>query len=1613
MMKCLSILGRATLVCIGGLLVAGFGSVPAALAAPPSFVGNIDEQAVQETELLSFSVSATDPDDDSITFGYSFGTEGLILTHTGPGTADIDWTPNCTQAGDYTLTLYAIAPAGIEGDFDTASVQVDITVVDVNCSPVFADISPKQVNEGNTLVFLVSATDPDGDSLALSMVTILPNAVFIDSSDGTGSFTFQPDYDQDSVYQVQFHASDGDSTANITAQVTVINVNGPPQLAEIADQSVRIEETLTFAVTATDPDGTIPVLMARPLPPAAVFSDDGDGSGQFAFTPTGAAPVSYTVRFIASDGQDADSAMVTISVLERPPEFGPDTLFVAKTGADTLGAGSRTAPYLTIQYALDHSDTGYVIVVYPGQYNEDVAYDIWPVELRSQSGAGATIINGNGKGTPVTFPPLPAGPPGVEVLHSVLDGFTVTCPSCAELLHGGVVVAGGAPVIRNNMIIDNKLDTLTTPSLGGGMYLISSSPVIYNNIIAGNTALAGGGVYIDDNASPIMINNTIAENASGNANAGAGIHIAPLADLHIKNSIIASNRVGWGLQSDPGNNARVSYSLFHNNDAGAYPATGLTIGESVISADPGFVDPAAGDYHLICNAGAYNKGDIYAIDTLTKTDLEGHLRSAYLKPDLGALEFLDYDKHADFSASVTAGCDFLTVQFTNISTCIDELWQWDFGDGTTSAAKNPSHTYVSPGVYDVTLIARGDLDSDTLIRAGYIQVYDELTADFTTDSLFGCVPYTVPFAAEIDGLAEEYTWDFGDGNVSNQPSPIHVYTAAGKYAVTLTVSSPCDTITVIKEDFIWTQAKPAVAITSSHDPDSTIEGSVCNPLTVRFYTVSDDSISSYLWDFADNTTSIARDPVHVYQTAGTYSVRLIATGICGSTTVIRQAYITVHARPTITPTANKTTGCVPLTVTFNAAATGPVTSYLWLFGDGTSASGPSVSHTYSSIDTFYVKLIAVHECGTDTIPLAAPIVGQDRPIVAFTCPSGDAYVGDSVYFTDQSENLPSYWTWNFGDGELSHLAHPAHVYQSPGIYTVSLTAGNSCGVGTQVEKQACVIVGSYEFTVGNPSVAGDTTFYSLDLDTVLTAYPNTIYLRAQVQPTPERGKLTTVFSGSSGVPPFTSRVAVIPSHDLASELYTITISAIDSVFKYQINKTIVFNHQGQTFLSLRPDTLNFDSAVVNKTVYLPVEIINTSPTEMLTALSVTAAGDGFSAPTIIDVPVLPDSSISFSVGFRPRRRAEYAGVLNIVTDDPAVRDTMIVLLGRGIPEQAAPTVTRTYPSPGDNDILISDSVVLEFSEPVKVDNTDTTMVISSRRLGWRLEGAWTATNSLLTFYGAELWPPLDTLDVRLVADRVYDSVYNTVDGDGDGAEERSPADDFVFHFVTGPGVFPGDTDDDGAADERDVLPIGRYWLQTGPPRPADYVDFSRQPAYAWADVAATYADADGDGVIDSLDVCPILEFWTDAQQAKPASQQRLLQELAALDAGILRAIYSAIDYCPATAAGAALKTILAGWLEQGSGTPQDFALAQNYPNPFNARTVITFTLPVASSAELVIFNVRGEKVAVIASGHLSAGRHVVVWDGRSTDGVCAGSGLYFCRLAAGNFRQTRKMVLAK
>jgi len=159
---------------------------------------------------------------------------------------------------------------------------------------------------------------------------------------------------------------------------------------------------------------------------------------------------------------------------------------------------------------------------------------------------------------------------------------------------------------------------------------------------------------------------------------------------------------------------------------------------------------------------------------------------------------------ADFVGSPTSGQAPLMVNFTDQSTNNPTSWSWDFGDGGTSTEQNPTHEYTTAGTYTVILIATNSCGSDTTGKSDYITVEpcNPPVAAFVGSPLEGDVPLTVTFTDQSTNNPTSWNWDFGDGGTSTQQNPMHEYSTAGTYTVSLTATNNCGSDSETKPDYI-------------------------------------------------------------------------------------------------------------------------------------------------------------------------------------------------------------------------------------------------------------------------------------------------------------------------------------------------------------------------------------------------------------------------------------------------------------------------------------------------------------------------------------------------------------------------------------------------------------------------------------------------------------------------------------------------------------------------------------------------------------------------------------------------------------------------------------------
>ncbi|HSG98603.1 MAG TPA: S8 family serine peptidase, partial [candidate division Zixibacteria bacterium] len=251
--------------------------------------------------------------------------ELIALLPGNPGT--YSW----SVTGPATATA-RIQVAATDGLAQTGSDQSDQTfTITQNQAPVLAPLSPQVVAEADTLSFPVSASDPDLDSITLFAFSLPTNATFADNGDGTGTVEFSPDFSQAGDYTIIFVASDGALSDTDSTTVTVTNTNRPPVFDPAGPQSVDEGQMLIVPLSASDPDSDALTLAAVSLPPNALLSDNGDGTGAIDFQPDFSQAGSVNLIIRVTDGTDADTLSIptTVHNVNRSPVASPvDSQFV-------------------------------------------------------------------------------------------------------------------------------------------------------------------------------------------------------------------------------------------------------------------------------------------------------------------------------------------------------------------------------------------------------------------------------------------------------------------------------------------------------------------------------------------------------------------------------------------------------------------------------------------------------------------------------------------------------------------------------------------------------------------------------------------------------------------------------------------------------------------------------------------------------------------------------------------------------------------------------------------------------------------------------------------------------------------------------------------------------------------------------------------------------------------------------------------------------------------------------------------------------------------------------------------------------------------------------------
>ena len=383
---------------------------------------------------------------------------------------------------------------------------------------------------------------------------------------------------------------------------------------------------------------------------------------------------------------------------------------------------------------------------------------------------------------------------------------------------------------------------------------------------------------------------------------------------------------------------------------------------------------------------------------------------------------------------------------------------WDFGDGNSSTLTDPVHSYSSPGIYDITLSITDLVNGCENSYTNQVVSLVVPVASIAASSANGCIPLFVDFINNSTN-AQFYSWNFGDGNTSNNQNPVNTYLNAGNYYITLIAQNTngCNDTASINID-----AYPIPLV----DFSITYNDSCILPASVSFTNNSAGAIN-YNWIFGDGGTAFSTGPTHYYQNDGQYIVQLTAENSYGCVDSISDNVI-IDPIPIISFTTSPLFGCVPLIVDFtNTSQNGNF--YNWDFGDGNVSTLPNGSNNYTD-PGYYLATLTGEDLNGCSASSSVIITVYPEPVAAFTYVNSDpCYPPVSVDFTNTSTGATNY-SWDLDLGPVVNLTHPSIVYSLAGNYNIELIATSIHGCVDTAQAS----IGVYDTPIASFFLANDT-----------------------------------------------------------------------------------------------------------------------------------------------------------------------------------------------------------------------------------------------------------------------------------------------------------------------------------------------------------------------------------------------------------------------------------------------------------------------------------------------------------------------------------------------------------
>ncbi len=473
-------------------------------------------------------------------------------------------------------------------------------------------------------------------------------------------------------------------------------------------------------------------------------------------------------------------------------------------------------------------------------------------------------------------------------------------------------------------------------------------------------------------------------------------------------------------------------------------------------------------------AQTYNSNGSFTV-TLTMTNASGCTNSSVINNYINVSS-----PTVQFSMDQYNGCEPLTVQFSESSASPNPIgdplvsWVWNFGDGSpnVNAQSPPPHVY-NEGVYSVSLTVTTQSGcTASLTMLDTIQVGSISNVNFSVAPIIECAKTPIVFTDQTtfngtpDPADVTYSWDFGDGGVSNLQNPTYPYPSdTGYFDVTLIVDwRGC------KDTLVTTQAVYIKAPISMFTPDQTL---FCNPASLPItLNVTDDAIIGQtsddvemIWKWGDGSTTFFDDidlddadqgsTSHNYNAYGTYVIEQViynhTTGCSDSTSQ------TIHVSQTVAGfTLSNDSTCVgsPIQLTSTSTSTHPFGTFTYDMGNGGSTSGSPASFTYTNSGAFTIILTATNSVGCASTSTFVGLDALALPVATITPSNTTGCAPVTVTYTNSSSavgnGMPlSSFLWTFPNATTQTTNNVAtntqFTFNTEGSFITTLVATDQFG----------------------------------------------------------------------------------------------------------------------------------------------------------------------------------------------------------------------------------------------------------------------------------------------------------------------------------------------------------------------------------------------------------------------------------------------------------------------------------------------------------------------------------------------------------------------------------------